>query len=59
MAPLKGRSSTLHVLDEGHKVLWGKGDIVMDSKQLESDGRVVWLNPDPKKLDWHWLPGWP
>ncbi|CAL1152190.1 unnamed protein product [Cladocopium goreaui] len=59
VAPLKGRSSTLHVLDEGHKVLWGKGDIVMDSKQLESDGRVVWLNPDPKKLDWHWLPGWP
>eukprot|EP00435_Cladocopium_sp_Y103_P013171 s2818_g3.t1 len=54
VAPLNGRSSTLHVLDEGHKVLWGKGDIVMDSKQLESDGRVVWLNPDPKKLDWHW-----
>ena len=42
----------------GPQVLWGKGEIVLDSMLLQT-GKVVWLNPDPKKLDWHWLPGWP
>lgn len=91
------------------QVVWGKGEIILDSVQLASDSRVVWplgcksnkgppkgsnslylfdaktcenhchplvvleiaqkteqkkapdlrLNPDPKKLDWHWFPGWP
>eukprot|EP00913_Durusdinium_trenchii_P001545 g1430.t1 len=53
VAPQRGRSCTLHVQDAGHQVAWGKGEIVLDTTLLPS-GKVVWLNPDPKKLDWHW-----
>lgn len=59
VSPQKGLSRNLYVLEEGQKVVWGKGEIILDSVQLASDSRVVWLNPDPKKLDWHWFPGWP
>mmetsp|Transcript_24598 Transcript_24598/g.46442 ORF Transcript_24598/g.46442 Transcript_24598/m.46442 type:complete len:179 (+) Transcript_24598:40-576(+) len=55
--PRSGRVSSITMRDGGNQVMWGKGDIALDERHIQY-GRAVWSNPDPKKSDWIWEPGW-
>ncbi|CAE7545779.1 unnamed protein product [Symbiodinium sp. CCMP2456] len=57
VAPRSGRTSSITVRNSGDEVLWGKGEIILDAREIHH-GKAVWSNPDPKKEDWIWAPGW-
>eukprot|EP00439_Symbiodinium_sp_Y106_P021533 s2228_g2.t1 len=51
------RTSSITIRNSGDEVLWGKGEIILDAREIHH-GKAVWSNPDPKKEDWIWAPGW-
>ncbi|CAE7609709.1 unnamed protein product [Symbiodinium sp. KB8] len=57
VAPRSGRTSSITIRNGGDEVLWGKGEIILDAREIHH-GMTVWSNPDPKKEDWIWAPGW-